>query len=56
MNAIDIFCSLIFGGSLLFLAVFVLWALLVIAKISDDISEEQWKQYQAEHGDEEDSL
>lgn len=56
MNAIDIFCSLIFGGSLLFLAVFVLWALLVIAKISDEISDEYWKHYQEEHGYEEDSL
>jgi hypothetical protein len=33
-----------------------MWALCVIARLSDDISEEYWKQYQAEHGDEEDSL
>ena len=45
MNPIDIFCSLIFGGSFIFLAAFVLWALMVVAKSSDEISDKEWEEF-----------
>ena len=55
MNAVDVLCWIIIGGAFLFVA-FLGIACVIMASKYDDISEEQWKQYQAEHGDEEDSL
>lgn len=55
MKAIDVFMWIVIGGAILF----VVWmgiSSVIMASKYDKISEEQWKQYQAEHGDEEDSL
>ena len=56
MNAIDVLIWIVIGFACAFVFGFFVCALCVIARLSDDISEEYWKQYQAEHGDEEDSL
>lgn len=56
MSAIDVFIWIVIGFACAFVFGFFVWALCVIASQSDEISEEYWKQYQAEHGDEEDSL
>ena len=56
MNAIDVLIWIVIGFACAFVFGFFVWALCVIARLRDDISEEYWKQYQAENGYEEDSL
>lgn len=56
MDAVDVFCWIVIGGAIAIVLVMFIWSLLSIARLNDDISEEYWKQYQADHGDEEDSL
>ena len=56
MNAIDVLIWIVIGFACAFVFGFFVCALCVIASQSDEISEEYWKHYQAEHGDEEDSL
>lgn len=56
MNAVDVFCWIVIGGAIAIVFVMCIWSLVSIAKLSDNISEEQYRQYQKEHGYEEDSL
>ena len=56
MEAVDVLCWIVIGGAILLVLGFFVWSLLEIAGLSDDISDEQYRQYQKEHGDEEDSL
>ena len=56
MKAVDVLCWIVIGGAILLVLGFFVWSLLEIAKLSDDISDEQYRQYQKEHEDKGDSL
>lgn len=42
---VDTICWIVIGGAIAFVFGFFMWALCVIAKLSDDISEEYWNEY-----------
>lgn len=56
MDVIDVIDWIIIGGAILLVYCFVIWVVCVIAGQYDDITDEQWEKYEAEHADEEDSL
>jgi hypothetical protein len=56
MNPVDVLRWIVIGGAIAIPVGMFIYSLFSIAKLSDDISDEQYRQYQKEHGDEEDSL
>ena len=56
MKASDVLCWIVIGGATVPIVLMLIWSMCGIARLSDDISDEQYRQYQKEHGYEEDSL
>ena len=45
MNAVDVFCWIVIGGAIAIVFVMCIWSLVSIAKLSDNISDKQWKEW-----------
>ena len=53
MNAVDVFMWIVIVGAILLVLGFFIWSLFSIASLSDEISEEQYKEFCRSHGLEE---
>ena len=53
MNAVDVFMWIVIGGAILLIFGFFIWSLFEIAGLSDEISEEQYKEFCRSNGFEE---
>lgn len=45
MNAVDVFCWIVIGGTIAIPVGMFIYSLFSIAKLSDDISDEQWREW-----------
>ena len=45
MKASDVLCWIVIGGATVPIVLMLIWSMCGIARLSDDIQEEQWKEY-----------